>query len=42
MSLSVQLGLLLAVATAFASVVGFLYKHRGAVESKLLRILRWT
>src|SRR5215213_10192030 len=33
MSLSVQLGLLLALATAFASVVGFLYKHRGAVES---------
>jgi drug/metabolite transporter (DMT)-like permease len=33
MSLSVQLGLLLAVATAFCSIVGFLYKHRGAVES---------
>jgi len=33
MSLSVQIGLVLAVATAFASVVGFLYKHRGAVES---------
>src|SRR5919106_1220199 len=33
MSLSVQLGLLLALATAFCSVVGFLYKHRGAVES---------
>ena len=33
MSLSVQIGLLLALATAFASVVGFLYKHRGAVES---------
>jgi drug/metabolite transporter (DMT)-like permease len=31
--LSVQLGLLLAVATAAASIVGFLYKHRGAVES---------
>jgi len=30
---SVQLGLLLALATAFTSVVGFLYKHRGAVES---------
>jgi drug/metabolite transporter (DMT)-like permease len=26
-------GLLLAVATALASIVGFLYKHRGAVES---------
>jgi hypothetical protein len=33
MPLGVQLGLLLALATAFASVVGFLYKHRGAVES---------
>jgi hypothetical protein len=32
--LSVQLGLLLAVATALASIVGFLYKHRGAVESR--------
>ena len=33
MSASVQLGLLLAVATALASIVGFLYKHRGAVSS---------
>jgi hypothetical protein len=33
MSVSVQIGLLLAVATAFASVLGFLYKHRGAVAS---------
>ena len=33
MSVSVQIGLLLALATAFASVLGFLYKHRGAVES---------
>ena len=33
MSFGVQLGLLLALATAFASIVGFLYKHRGAVES---------
>jgi hypothetical protein len=33
MSLSVQLGLLLALATALASIVGFLYKQRGAVES---------
>ena len=33
MSFGVQLGLGLALATAFASVVGFLYKHRGAVES---------
>jgi drug/metabolite transporter (DMT)-like permease len=30
---SVQIGLVLAVATALASIVGFLYKHRGAVES---------
>jgi len=33
MSLSVQIGLLLALATALTSIVGFLYKHRGAVES---------
>ena len=33
MPFGVQLGLLLALATAFASVLGFLYKHRGAVES---------
>jgi drug/metabolite transporter (DMT)-like permease len=33
MSLSVQIGLLFAVATALASVLGFLYKHRGAVAS---------
>ena len=33
MDVGVQAGLLLAVATAFASIVGFLYKHRGAVES---------
>lgn len=33
MSASVQIGLLLALATAFASVLGFLYKHRGAVAS---------
>ena len=33
MPFSVQLGLLMAVATALASIVGFLYKHRGAVES---------
>jgi len=32
-SLSVQIGLLLALATAFTSILGFLYKHRGAVES---------
>jgi multidrug transporter EmrE-like cation transporter len=33
MSLSVQIGLLLAIATAFFGVVGFLYKHRGAAGS---------
>ena len=33
MSLSVQLGLVLSVLTAFASVVGFLLKHRGAVAA---------
>jgi hypothetical protein len=36
MPLSVQLGLALAVATALASIVGFLYKHRGAVESPVV------
>jgi len=30
LSFSVQIGLLLSLATAFASVLGFLYKHRGA------------
>ncbi len=33
MSLSVQLGLLLAVGTALTSIVSFLYKHRGAVQA---------
>lgn len=33
MPLSVQLGLLLALGTAFVSIVGFLYKHRGAVDA---------
>jgi hypothetical protein len=33
MSLSVQLGLVLAVLTAFGSVAGFLYKFRGAREA---------
>jgi hypothetical protein len=31
--LSVQLGVLMAVITAFTSIVGFLLKHRGAVEA---------
>ncbi len=33
MPFSVQLGIALAVATALASILGFLYKHKGAVES---------
>lgn len=33
MPLSVQIGLLLSVATAFVSILGFLYKHRGAVDA---------
>ncbi|MQA74861.1 MAG: hypothetical protein GEU88_11055 [Solirubrobacterales bacterium] len=37
---SVQLGLLLAIATAFAAVLGFLYKHRGAVESPRVELRR--
>src|SRR5919106_1584780 len=40
MSGSVQIGLLLALATAFASVLGFLYKHRGAVESPRVEMNR--
>jgi multidrug transporter EmrE-like cation transporter len=38
MSFSVELGLLFAVATAFASIVGFLMKHRGAVESPAVEL----
>jgi len=34
--LSVQLGLLLALATAIASLLGFLLKHRGGVSIKAL------
>ncbi len=33
MSASVQLGVLFAVATALSSVIGFMYKRRGALES---------
>ncbi len=33
MTFGVQLGLAFALACAFTSIVGFLYKHRGAVES---------
>jgi drug/metabolite transporter (DMT)-like permease len=32
-SFSVQLGIVFSLLTAFASIVGFLFKHRGAVES---------
>jgi hypothetical protein len=40
MAVSVQIGLLMALATAFASVLGFLYKHRGAVESPPVEMRR--
>ena len=40
MSLSVEVGLLLALATSFASVVGFLYKQRGAIESPAVELRR--
>ncbi len=40
MSPSVQLGLVLALATAFTSIVGFLYKHRGAVASPAVELRR--
>ena len=40
MSLAVAVGLALAVATAFTSVVGFLYKHRGAVASPPVEMSR--
>lgn len=33
MPLSVQIGLLLSLATAFVSILGFLYKHRGAASA---------
>jgi hypothetical protein len=32
-SFSVQLGIVFALLTAFASIVGFLYKHRGSVDA---------
>jgi hypothetical protein len=40
MSLSVQLGLLLALLTAFGSVAGFLYKFRGAREAPAVELRR--
>ncbi|UJA19635.1 hypothetical protein HJD18_05020 [Thermoleophilia bacterium SCSIO 60948] len=38
MSLSVQIGLLLSIGTAFGSVLGFLYKQRGAVAAPAVEI----
>ena len=40
MSFSVQLGLLLALACAFTSIVGFLYKHRGSVAAPAVEFSR--
>lgn len=40
MSASVQVGLLLALLCAFTSIVGFLYKYRGAVESPPIELRR--
>lgn len=40
MSVTVQLGLLLAVATALTSIFGFLYKHRGSVEAPAVEFSR--
>jgi multidrug transporter EmrE-like cation transporter len=39
-SLSVQVGLLLAFACAFTSIVGFLYKHKGSVEAPAVEFSR--
>jgi multidrug transporter EmrE-like cation transporter len=39
-SLTVQIGVLLALACAFTSIVGFLMKHRGAVESPPIEVRR--
>jgi multidrug transporter EmrE-like cation transporter len=40
MSFSVQIGLLFALATAVTSIVGFLLKHRGAVQSPPVELRR--
>ena len=40
MSFSVQIGLLLAFACAFTSILGFLYKHRGSVEAPAVEFSR--
>jgi hypothetical protein len=39
-SVSVQLGLLLALACAFTSIVGFLYKHKGSVAAPAVEFSR--
>src|SRR3712207_1914255 len=39
-SFSVQVGLLLAVATALTSIIGFLYKHRGSVDAPAVEFSR--
>ena len=38
--MSVQLGLLLALACAFTSIVGFLYKHKGSVAAPAVEFSR--
>ncbi|HYI37848.1 MAG TPA: hypothetical protein VEX39_14645 [Thermoleophilaceae bacterium] len=40
MSASVQIGLVMALLCAFTSILGFLYKHRGAVESPPISLRR--
>ncbi|HEY3729384.1 MAG TPA: hypothetical protein VGL51_19565, partial [Solirubrobacteraceae bacterium] len=40
MSFSVELGLVLALLTAFGSVAGFLYKFRGAREAPEVELTR--
>jgi multidrug transporter EmrE-like cation transporter len=39
-SIGVQIGLLLALACAFTSIVGFLYKHKGSVEAPAVEFSR--
>lgn len=39
-SFSVQLGLLLALATALTSIIGFLYKHKGSVNAPAVEFSR--
>ena len=42
MPLSVALGLLLAVGTAFVSILGFLFKQRGAAEGDAVGVIALT